>query len=270
MNGKNENGANSDRGDIVEAVLPDYAEEQSAIPDVETESSFAENREEAFLRNREIAARSEGVYAYREELPENPDAEEIYPQFKAAPEDRLPQKAADSALPAPAGAAEAYAGTNGKNNIFKRFKAVHAAIIAMIAVIAIIVISNAAPGKSGGFSLNAAALEKADEKAKDTYSAASAGLTQLFIEGAEVSGYRFENSGTVFYFGSSEVNTAEYLGNYFTGYVCGGFDPETGAVGYALWSSEPIPEEYKRMLTDSEQEALSKEGIIIGCYPAAE
>lgn len=268
MNGKNENSVNSDRSDIVEVELPVYAEEQSAIPDVETEVSFAENREEAFLRNREIAAKSEGVYAYREEFPENPDAEEIYPQLKAVPESRFPQKAADSAFPAPAGATEAYVGTNGKNNIFRQFKAVHAAIIAMIAVIAIIVISNTA--SLGGASVNAAAIEKADEKAKNAHTAASVGLVQLAIEGTEISGDRFENSGTVFSFGGTEVNTAEYLGNNFTGYIFGKYDAENGAVEYALWSAEPIPEEYKRLLTDSEQEALSKKGIIIGCYPVVE
>ncbi|MDE6764053.1 MAG: hypothetical protein K2J73_10305 [Oscillospiraceae bacterium] len=42
---------------------------------------------------------------------------------------------------------------------------------------------------------------------------------------------------------------------------------EKGTVEYALWSAEPSPDEYKRVLTDSEQEALAKEGIIIGCYP---
>lgn len=267
MNGKNENGANSGRNDIVEAELPVYAEEQSAIPDVETENSFAENREEAFLRNREIAARSEGVYAYREEFPENPDAEEIYPQLKAAPEDRLPQKAADSALPIRFRVTEAYAGTDGKNNIFKRFKAIHAAIIAMIAVIAIIVVSNTS---LGGASINAAAIEKADEKAKNAHTAASVGLVQLAVEGTEISGDRFENSGTVFSFGGTEVNAAEYLGNNFTGHIFGKYDAEIGAVEYALWSAEPIPEEYRRLLSDSEQETLSKKGIIIGCYPAVE
>lgn len=42
--------------DIVEMDLPDYAEYDHAIPDVEPEASFAENKEEIYRRNRLLAA----------------------------------------------------------------------------------------------------------------------------------------------------------------------------------------------------------------------
>ncbi len=270
MNGKNENSANTGMNDIVEINLPGYAEEQSAIPDVETEGSFSENREEVFLRNRELAARSEETYAYREEFPENPDAEEIYPQLKAVPVPANKSDSANSAFPAVNNASSsASAAETGVKSFFKHFKAIHAAIIAMIAIIAVIVISNTV-SLGGGASINAAAIEKADQKAKEVHTAASVGLVQLLIDGIELNGDKFENSGTVFSFGDNDVNAAEYLGNNFTGYVYGRYNAENGGVEYSLWSAEPIPEEYRRLLTDSEQEALSKEGIIIGCFPAME
>lgn len=261
MNEKNQN------GDVVEIELPDYTEEQNAVPDVETESSFAEDREEIFLRNMELAARSEEAPACREEFPENPDAEEIYPQIRVMSEDNLPD--ITSTLDA-SGKPAVKRSSKRKSRKWGRLEAICASIvIAVVAVAAILVISEGA-AMGGGLSLTAEAVVNADEKAKFMHTAASAGLTQLFIEGADISGYKFENSGTVFSFGGTEINTADYLGNNFSGYVCGGFDSETGIVEYALWSAEPIPDEYKRVLTDREQEALAKEGIIIGCYPSAE
>lgn len=265
MDGKNENIVS---GDVVEVNLPDYTEERSAIPDVETEVSFAENREEIFSRNRELAAEmaGSGGSGYREVFPDDPDAEEIYPQVRAVPENDLPHVLAASAE---SGKPAVKARSVKKRKRLGRFETVCAAIvIAVVSIAAIVVISNGASVTNGGLSLNAAAVERADEKAKIMHTAAAAGLAQLFVDGKELSGTRFENSGTVFSFGGTEVNTADYLGNNFSGYVCGAFDPDTGAVEYALWSAEPIPDEYKRALTDSEQEALAKEGIVIGCYPS--
>lgn len=265
MNGKNENIGNED---IIEVALPDYTEEQSAIPDVETEVFFAENKEEIFLRNRELAAEmsKSGESGYREEFPENPDAEEIYPQVRVVPENNL---TGVSVASEESGKPSVKDSSKRKHKKLGRLETICASIvIAVVAIAAIVVVSNGASVTSGGLSVNAAAVERADEKAKTMFVAAAAGLTQLFIDGKEVSGTEFENSGTVFSFGGTEVNTADYLGNSFSGYVWGAFDPELGAVEYALWSAEPIPDEYKRALTDSEQEALAKEGIIIGCYPS--
>lgn len=265
MNGKNGNIGNED---IIEVALPDYTEERNAIPDVETEVSFAENREEIFLRNRELAAEmsKSGESGYREEFPENPDAEEIYPQVRVVPENNLPDvlvASEEHEKPAVKGSSKR------KHKKLGRLETICASIvIAVVAIAAIVVVSNGASVTNGGLSVNAAAVERADEKAKTMFVAAAAGLTQLFIDGKEVSGTEFENSGTVFSFGGTEVNTADYLGNSFSGYVWGAFDSEMGTVEYALWSAEPIPDEYKRALTDSEQEALAKEGIIIGCYPS--
>ena len=264
MNERNENIGNED---IVEVALPDYAEEQSAIPDVETETSFAENKEEIFMRNRELAAEMAGYdeNGYREVFPENPDAEEIYPQVRVVPENNLPDVMTASET---SGKPAAKSPSKRKSRSWGRLETICASIvIAVVAVAAILVISEGA-ATGGGLSLTPEAVANADEKAKLMHTAASAGLTQLFIEGADINGYRFENSGTVFSFGGTEINTADYLGNNFSGYVCGVFDSETGIVEYALWSAEPSPDEYRRILTDSEQEALAKEGIIIGCYPS--
>lgn len=256
MNEKNQS------GDIVELNLPDYTEERNAVPDVETESSFAENREEIFLRNRELAAGT-----FREEFPENPDAEEIYPQVRVVSEDNRPAPLNASAK----GVKAAGTGSRRKNKKLGRLERICCtAVIAVAAIAAIAVISNGAATVSRGISVNAAAVEKADEKAKQMHTASAAGLAQLIVEGAEVNGSTFENSGTVFIFGDAEVNTADFLGNSFSGYVYGEFDSETYSSLYALWSAEPIPDEYKRVLTDSEQEALAGEGIIIGCYPAVD
>ncbi|MDE6745719.1 MAG: hypothetical protein K2J72_03665, partial [Oscillospiraceae bacterium] len=205
--------------------------------------------------------------AYRERFPENPDAEEIYPQIRVVSEDNRP-------VPTNSSAESGKMNKKSSRRKRKRFgrleRICSTAVIAVAAIAAIAVIYNGSATVSRDTSVMPAAIEKADEKAKTMHTAASAGLTQLFIEGADISGYKFENSGTVFSFGGTEINTADYLGNNFSGYVCGGFDSETGSVEYALWSAEPIPDEYKRVLTDSEQEALAKKGIIIGCYPAFE
>lgn len=253
--------------DIVELNLPDYIEEQNAVPDVEPESSFAEDREEIFRRNIELAARFGEASAYREEFPENPDAEEIYPQIRAVSEDNRPAPLNASAK----GVKAAGTGSRRKSKKLGRLERVCCtAVIAVAAIAAIAVIYNGSAAGNRNTSVNAAAVEKADEKAKTMHTAAAAGLAQLAVEGTQIDGYTFENSGTVFIFGDAEVNTADFLGNSFSGYVYGEFDSETYSSLYALWSAEPIPDEYRRVLTDSEQEALAKEGIIIGCYPAVD
>ena len=255
----------SQNGDVVEVELPDYTEEQNAIPDVETESSFAENREEIFRRNMELAARLEETPAYREEFPENPDAEEIYPQIRVISEDNRPD--ITSALDA-SGKPAVKRSSKRKSRKWGRLETICASIVIAVAAVAAILVISEGAAMGGGLSLTAEAVVNADEKAKTMHTAAAASLAQLAVEGTEIDGYTFENSGTVFIFGDTEINAADTLGNNFSGYVYGRFDSENYGVEYALWSAEPIPDEYKRVLTDSEQEALAKEGIIIGCYPS--
>lgn len=229
--------------DIVKIDLPPYKEEYSPFPDVEAEVPFEENKEEIYRRNIEIAAENTAP-PRRLMYPENMGAEEIYPHKNIAAVGKSPIKIG-----------------GGKKNLLTA--AVCAAIVVVVAVTAFALGRN-----EQALDINAAALSKADEKAKQIHTAASASIAQMYVEGIEVNGGKFENSGTVFIFGDTESNMAELLGNSFSGYVYGVFEYETYSVEYALWSAEPIPEEYRRKLTDSEQEALAKQGIIIGCYPS--
>lgn len=234
---------NTDDNDIVKISLPPYEEERSPFPDVETGTSFEENKEEIYRRNIELAAENNPP-AYRVIYPNNMGAEEIYPQNRISAEKNV----------------------LSKNDVKKKnllTAALCAAIIIIVAVTAFSLGRN-----EQALDLNAAALSSADDKAKSMHTAASACIAELIVEGVEISGHKFENSGTVFVFENTENNMAEVLGNSFSGYVYGVFDEETYLVEYTLWSAEPIPEEYRRRLTDSEQETLSKKGIIIGCYPS--
>lgn len=228
--------------DIVKIELPPYKEELSPFPEAEAEAPFEENKEEIYRRNIELAAENTPP-PHRVMYPENMGVEEIYPQ-KNAVGYKSPIKFGSK-----------------KNNLLTA--AVCAAILVIVAVTAFSL------GRSGqSLDLNAAALSNADDKAKNMHTAASACIAKIIVEGIEIEGRQFENSGTVFVFDNTERNMAEVLGNSFSGYVYGVFDEETCLVEYTLWSAEPIPEEYRRKLTDSEQEALSKQGIIIGCYPS--
>lgn len=234
---------NTEDNNIVKIDLPPYEEERSPFPDVETETSFEENKEEIYRRNIELAAENTSP-AYRVMYPDNIGAEEIYPQNRISAEKNVLSKIDVK-----------------KKNLLTA--ALCAAIIIIVAVTAFTLGRN-----EQAFDLNAAALSNADDKAKSMHTAASACIAELIVEGVEIDGRQFENSGTVFVFDNTENNMAELLGNSFSGYVYGVFDEETYLVEYALWSAEPIPEEYRRRLTDSEQEALAKKGIIIGCYPS--
>ncbi|MCH5193943.1 MAG: hypothetical protein J1F11_08285 [Oscillospiraceae bacterium] len=240
--------------DIVKMELPAYEEDHSAIPDVEEEASFAENRDEIFRRNMMIAAEEDQLPAQRVKYPDNMDAEEIYPQGNVlSVHDVTEQEGVLSKI----------------KHIFKTDPrmTMAAALFAIVLITASAVITKTASPSGGAVAINTKAYEKAEDTAKSVYSAASAGLVELAINNKVTGGSTFENKGTVFVFGDSEVNTADYLGNYFTGYVYGTYNPETFAVDYALWSAETIPDEYKRLLTAEEREALAKQGIIIGCYP---
>lgn len=64
-----------------------------------------------------------------------------------------------------------------------------------------------------------------------------------------------------------ERDLADYLGSKFYGYLYAEVEPDMYSVKYALWSEDPIPEEYRHQLTADEQDALAEDGIIIGCYP---
>ncbi|MDE5576052.1 MAG: hypothetical protein K2J11_01520 [Oscillospiraceae bacterium] len=236
-------------GDVVELDLPDYPEEQNAIHDVEPESSFAENKEEIYIRNRKLAA------------------EESYKQMKAANENNssaLKNFSAESAN-------TVKKKSRGKNRKLRLLEKIcGTAVIAFAAITATEVIFNMTAGI--GSSPNISALEEADRNASNVFSGSEAGLVELVLSGTTIEGYTFENDGTVFTYGNQKTNMSFFVGDDFSGYAYGEFECSSysAEVVYALWSAKPIPDKYKRVLTDSEQEALAKKGIIIGCYPAVD
>lgn len=91
----------NDDYDVIEMDLPDYQEEHSAIPDVEDEISFAENKEEIYRRNRLIAAEEQAKQlreAEREKLLRRERNEELIRVTESAETYVIPKKAAVSVV----------------------------------------------------------------------------------------------------------------------------------------------------------------------------
>ncbi|MDE6595686.1 MAG: hypothetical protein K2K44_06735, partial [Oscillospiraceae bacterium] len=150
---------NNEENDIVKIDLPPYEEEQSPFPDVETETSFEENKEEIYRRNIELAAENTSP-AYRVMYPDNMGAEEIYPQNRVS--------AGNTAL--------------AKNDAGKK-KLLTAALCA--AIVIIVAVTGFALGRNDqALDLNAAALSNADDKAKSMHTAASACIAGMYAEAA--------------------------------------------------------------------------------------
>lgn len=76
------NGESSDY-DVMNIELPEYEESSFPFPDAPAESSFAENKDEIFLRNMIIAAKEAKLPAQREKYPENFGVEEIFLRNKS-------------------------------------------------------------------------------------------------------------------------------------------------------------------------------------------
>lgn len=111
-------------------------------------------------------------------------------------------------------------------------------------------------------------LASANANAKMCHTSSAAELTAANIESRELSGSEISNSGnTVFSFGGTEIDCSDYLGESFTGYVYGEFDPAMYNVKYILWSKEPIPNDMKHLISSEEQQEYAEQGIYIGCYP---
>lgn len=64
--------------DVTKMELPAYEEDSFAIPDIEPEDSFAENKDDIFLRNMIIAAKEARSPVQREDRPKKIDAEEFF------------------------------------------------------------------------------------------------------------------------------------------------------------------------------------------------
>lgn len=130
------------------------------------------------------------------------------------------------------------------------------------------VMEETAPGSAMGNYIRKSKTAQANANAKNCYTVATATLVQAFIEDKAFSGSEISNSGgTVFSFGSTEVDCSDYLGEDFKGYAYGEFDPDSGTVDYMLWSEEPIPDNMKKQLSSDEQTELAEQGTYIGCYP---
>lgn len=108
----------------------------------------------------------------------------------------------------------------------------------------------------------------ANANAKSCHTAVTAMLVQAIVDDRAYSGSTVSNNGgTAFSFGGTDADCSAYLGESFTGYAYGEFDPDSGAVDYMLWSEEPIPDSMKHMITADEQQEYAEQGIYIGCYP---
>lgn len=108
----------------------------------------------------------------------------------------------------------------------------------------------------------------ANANAKSCQTAVTAMLVQAIVDDRAYSGSTVSNNGgTAFSFGGTDTDCSAYLGESFTGYAYGEFDPDSGTVDYMLWSEEPIPDGMKHLITADEQQEYAEQGIYIGCYP---
>lgn len=111
-------------------------------------------------------------------------------------------------------------------------------------------------------------LASANANAKICHTASSAELTVANIERRELSGSEISNSGgAVFSFDGTEIDCSDYLGESFSGYVYGEFDPMMYNVKYIVWSEKPIPDGMKHLISSEEQQEYAEQGVYIGCYP---
>lgn len=224
--------------DVVEIALPEYREEDSAIPDVENKSSFSEHKEEIYRRNMVIAAEEQTKLLREEEAARaarKAELERIYEESKPVSALYVDKKSA---------------------------KRISAMLIAAAAAIAAIIINNASLDRRE----TDADLTAAYEKARSASTICSAELASAIVNDVKISGNQIEGSGTDFIVGDIIIDISEDYD--WAGYVYGEFDEKDRLMNYTLWSPKPIPDEYKRQLTDIELKTLAKEGIIIGCYPS--
>ena len=72
--------------------LPEYEETSFPFPDVRTESSFEENKDDIYRRNMIIAAMEAKTPVLREKLPVNFGTKELFPWDKPGAEDKRPRR----------------------------------------------------------------------------------------------------------------------------------------------------------------------------------
>ena len=106
----------------------------------------------------------------------------------------------------------------------------------------------------------------ANAYAKTAYTAIATKLVQMEVDGEEIESEIVTGVGSIITIDGKDKDLTDYLlGN--EGYIYAEIKPYAYAINYALWSEEPIPEQYKHQLSYDDEEALMDEGIFIGCYP---
>ncbi|MBQ7980819.1 MAG: hypothetical protein IJ305_04335 [Oscillospiraceae bacterium] len=120
--------------------------------------------------------------------------------------------------------------------------------------------------------VDASNMASVNANAKTVYTAFSAALTEMAVEGVEFDDFEFynETSGDLNVTTTSgyAIDIAEYLGDEFTGYYYVNLDPYTYIVNFALWSETPI--DYFYQYGEFDQEMFAEDGDYIGCYPLYE
>lgn len=110
-------------------------------------------------------------------------------------------------------------------------------------------------------------MSSANANTKSVFTAVSTKLVQMDIDGEAVSSDVVTGVGSKITIDGKEYDMSDYLGEEFEGYYYIKIDPEKYYAEYAVWSVDPIPDEYKRQISRDEQESLADDDIFIGCYP---
>ena len=112
-----------------------------------------------------------------------------------------------------------------------------------------------------------AKISSANANAKLVNTALAVQLTMMNMDDESLIGNVITGESVNVIIDGNEIDMTDYLGSNFHGYLYAEVVPYAYAVDYALWSEEPIPNEYRHQLSSSEQQSLADDGIIIGCYP---
>lgn len=160
-------------------------------------------------------------------------------------------------------------------------------IIALVAIIVAIVIcvvaisSNSDKNKDDkDDERDSVRVSEACANAKQIYTAVSAELTQMSIDGVYLAytddaiilsiygddgdfKYSLENGQPI----DNNFDLYDYLGDGYEGYGYALINPNKYSVKYAWWSEKPIPDEYLHQLTEDEMDESRDDGQTVGCYP---
>lgn len=128
------------------------------------------------------------------------------------------------------------------------------------------VFSEYAEDSSLGNYMKKSKLSLANANSKSAYTAIATQMVKMEIDGETIKSDTVTGVGSIVTIDGKEFDLTDYLGE-ISGYIYAEIDPNAYAINFALWSEEPIPDKYKRILSNDEKTALMDDGIIIGCYP---